>query len=105
MSDTHKAQEGPCYILSNGECISPFKCLHGDPFPFEEFIARIQSAAREEGRQDAIKTLRKIVDACRRSLGDKTFDDGMQALIKYRADITEDAIWIKTLLSIFQPKP
>lgn len=33
--------EGPCYVLADGSCISPFNCVHGEGMPLEDFIAHL----------------------------------------------------------------
>lgn len=33
-----------CYVLANGDCISPFHCPHGEGLPLEEFVRRLKGS-------------------------------------------------------------
>ena len=38
-------EPGPCYVMADGECISPFKCAHGDGLSLDEFVRRVTTAS------------------------------------------------------------
>lgn len=37
---------GPCYTLPDGDCISPFNCIHGEGLPLEDFVAYFTDEVR-----------------------------------------------------------
>lgn len=41
----YEVGNGPCYVMADGACISPFRCIHGDPYPLDEFVKAITDDA------------------------------------------------------------
>ena len=35
-------KDNRCYTLADGECVSPFDCIHGDGLSLDEFVRRVQ---------------------------------------------------------------
>lgn len=41
LMEREKAQSNACYVMANGECISPLPCVHGDGVRLDEFVRRV----------------------------------------------------------------
>jgi NTP pyrophosphatase (non-canonical NTP hydrolase) len=39
-----KTSDNKCYVLADGECVSPFECIHGDGLSLDEFVKRVQES-------------------------------------------------------------
>lgn len=41
-------ENNKCYVLANGECVSPLSCAHGDGVSLEEFVRIIEKPLKDE---------------------------------------------------------